>query len=394
MNPTAVAARDTNIYNEFKEFISVEKIKLSEKKKIQEWVQSNGPLYLEIGTDKQWYEYGYYEFSKDYLEQNPVDVESSIYSLDFNGVLCDVYISDFSQVTLRDTYQTVTLIVVFTFFSLVMFIDNRNKMKKIKIISQGVHSVEENHISPPIEIKGNDEFGYLASSINSMSHSLIQANQLEKDVWQTNYELITAMSHDVRTPLTILLGYLDFLSNREKISDKQQDEYIQLSIEKANQIKDLTNELFQYFLVFTSKSLPLNPTKIALDSFVDCCLGEYFYLLENENFQLEMDFAPVGDTNLDLNFFRRVMDNITSNLLKYADRNFPVCFSLSGEHQLQLTITNVISLEPASESNKIGMKICCKIMDLLGGSFHYRKENNLFVTKVTLPPYIVDSSKS
>ena len=89
---------------------------------------------------------------------------------------CDIFISDFSQVTVRDTCQTIALVTVFAIFSLVMFWDSGQKMKKIRIISNGVKIIEQTGSTPVIPIRSNDELGYLSYGIQSMSQSLIQKN--------------------------------------------------------------------------------------------------------------------------------------------------------------------------------------------------------------------------
>lgn len=387
MNPTAVKARDLNIYNEFREFVNLNKIKTTNKKAIQEWVQQNGPLYLEIGNEKQWYEYGYYEFSKEYQTQSPYETVSSYFQLDFADMSCDIFISDFSQVTVRDTCQTIALVTVFAIFSLVMFWDSGNKMKKIRIISNGVKTIEQTGTTPEIPIHTNDELGYLTYGIQSMSQSLIQKNIQEEEAWKANYDLITTMSHDLRTPLTVLLGYLDLLQDYEHLPKEQIQQYLSLSVEKAKQIKSLSNELFQYFLVFTNEELHIQLQKCTVENLIHSCMSDFFYLLQNQGFQLELDLCDEGVCLLDLNYFHRVVDNLTSNLVKYADPSKPVQIQLTYSDYLRLSVTNQIQTLQSMESNQIGLKTCRKIMDRLGGKFAIDKSNSLFHIEIQFPLY-------
>lgn len=387
MNPTAVKARDLNIYNDFKEFVNLNHIKTTNKKSIQEWVQKHGPLYLEIGNEQQWSEYGYYEFSKEYKNHAPDEIVSSYFQLDFSDISCDVFISDFSQVTVRDTCQTVALVTVFAIFSLVMFWDSSYKMKQIRIISNGVRTIEQTGLPPSIPIKSRDEFGYLTYGIQSMSESLIRKNQQEKEAWQANYDLITTMSHDLRTPLTILLGYLDLLQDYEHLSDDQVKQYLSLSTEKASQIKTLSNELFQYFLIFTNEELQLQLSPYSANELIESCLSNFFYLLQNSGFQLDLSLIDHGYCMLDLNYFQRVLDNLTSNLLKYANPDYPITVQLVQASHLRLSITNQIINKKYQESSQIGLKTCRKIMERLGGNFFTKTTDSVFFVEITFPQY-------
>lgn len=385
MNPTAVKARDLNIYNEFREFVNVKHIKTTNKKEIQEWVQQHGPLYLEVGNEKQWYEYGYYEFSKEFINQSPDDTASSYFRLDFSDMSCDIFISDFSQVTIRDTCQTIALVTVFAIFSLVMFWDSSQKMKKIRIISNGVKIIEQTGATPVIPIQSSDEFGYLSHKIQSMSQSLILKNIREEEAFKANYDLITTMSHDLRTPLTVLLGYLDLLQDYQSLPAEQVSQYLTLSVEKARQIKTLSNDLFQYFLVFTNEELQIQLKKCTVDELIHCCLSDFFYMLQNEGFQLELTLCEEGTCMLDFNYFQRIMDNLASNLIKYANPDMPLQIQLIHTEYLRLSITNQIRKQSTIESNQIGLKTCRKIMDRMGGKFATRETDSSFFVEIEFP---------
>lgn len=387
MNPNAVKARDLNIYNEFREFVNLKHIKTTDKKAIQEWVQQNGPLYLEVGNEKQWYEYGYYEFSKDFKNQAPDETASSYFRLDFSDMSCDIFISDFSQVTVRDTCQTIALVTVFAIFSLVMFWDSGQKMKKIRIISNGVKIIEQTGSTPVIPIRSNDELGYLSYGIQSMSQSLIQKNILEEEAFKANYDLITTMSHDLRTPLTVLLGCLDLMQDYQNLPAEQVSQYLALSVEKARQIKTLSNDLFQYFLVFTNEELHIQLKKCTVEELIRCCLSDFFYLLQNEGFQLELALCEEGTCMLDFNYFQRIVDNLASNLIKYADSEIPLQIQLTNTDYLRLAITNQIRKKSTIESNQIGLKTCRKIMDRIGGKFVTRKTDSSFFIEIEFPQY-------
>ena len=102
---------------------------------------------------------------------------------------------------------------------------------------------------------GEDEIAVLAEDIDSMRHAIIEQMLSEKRAWESNSELITAMSHDIRTPMTSLIGYLGLLNRPESLSEEEKKRYLERDYGKSLALKELTDELFKYFLVFGSSGL-------------------------------------------------------------------------------------------------------------------------------------------
>ena len=90
---------------------------------------------------------------------------------------------------------------------------------------------------------------------------------------------------------------------------------------------------------------------------------------------------------LDFNYFQRIVDNLASNLIKYADSEIPLQIQLTNTDYLRLAITNQIRKKSTIESNQIGLKTCRKIMDRIGGKFVTRKTDSSFFIEIEFPQY-------
>ena len=117
-----------------------------------------------------------------------------------------------------------------------------------------------------------------------MRLSIIQKHQREKEAWDANSQLVTSMSHDIRTPLTSMIGYLDIIKSEKYQSAEELERYISSCREKAFQLKELSDKLFQYFLVFNSgeneKHLEVFDANVLLTQILQA--GQTLYSLARE----------------------------------------------------------------------------------------------------------------
>ena len=232
-----------------------------------------------------------------------------------------------------------------------------------------------------------DEIGQLALDVDAMRLSIIDKLQREEEAWKANSQLITAISHDVRTPLTALMGYLEIVSD-ESLSPEERSAYLDICKSNAKRLKSLTDELFGFFLVFGKPK----PDQV-LEEFDAATLLEQI-LLEHEldltqlGFQVETSPAEVyGMLRVDLTHLRRVFDNLFSNVRKYADPAHPVTITQRTDRdELTVTISNRINQNQTRvESNRIGLQTCHKLVAAMGGEFNQSRTKETFMVEVLLP---------
>ena len=226
-----------------------------------------------------------------------------------------------------------------------------------------------------------------------MRQSILDKLHREEAAWQANTDLITAISHDVRTPLTALMGYLDILADPD-LPPEIQRSYFDICRSNALRLKELTDELFGFFLVFGGQAPEQTLEPFDAPMLLEQILLEAQEDLTGQGFTvcLEWPEAFGGMLKVDLNHLRRVFDNLFSNLRKYADPQKPVTIRVSaGQGSLHMAITNaILAGGNRVESNKIGLKTCEKLLSAMGGSFRQSRDAGTFTAEVRLPIYPAD----
>lgn len=302
-----------------------------------------------------------------------------------------VYIDVYKEQHLYRIFEVLELSLAVGIVIGVLLFYNTRLLHRIAKVSQYAENVTAGDLGATINASTNDEVGRLATSVDSMRASLIKRLINEKEAWDKNSELITAMSHDIRTPLTSLIGYLDIIEGEKYQSQEEAMKYISASREKAFQLKDLSDKLFQYFLVFgshgTEKNLEVYDASILIQQLV----SEHSAELIGHGFNVDFKYeVPEGvEIEADVSALRRLFDNIFSNITKYADKKEPVTImgKVADKNIIVLAKNRIREDSRSVESNKIGLKTCEKICKDMGGEFKYQDEEQEFTVKITLPSY-------
>lgn len=378
--------KNKQVLSDFKSYILKNKISINDYKKIEKWTRDY--KYIDI-----------YIFKNDELIYNS-NRYGSLYNSEVLATITGIS-NNFDNISFYDSeakiyidcyfeykYFYINLFISATIgvicFVIIMLTLISKKISYIITLENEIKILEGGDLNYNITINGNDELSLLAESINEMRKSFIDRLQSENEAKSANSELITAISHDLRTPLTALLGYLDIIEYKKYKTIENLMQYIHNSREKAYQIKSLTDKLFEYFLVFNKKN-DLDLETFNVTEILSQLFEEEIFMLNNENFTF--DFIPCNDiAYLDINLIsiRRVFDNIFSNILKYADKSSPIKIKYYIENNdLIITIQNKINTNLKSiSSTGIGLKTCTKIIQIHNGDLFTEKINDLF--KITI----------
>ena len=239
-----------------------------------------------------------------------------------------------------------------------------------------------------VSVQGQDELSELATGIDEMRRSILKHQQAEDEIRSANSQLVTAMSHDLRTPLTSLMAFLEILDRDKVKSEEQRRHLIHQSLVQTMSIKSMADKLFEYFLVYTSEweqpEMELRDADEVLGQFWQ----EYAFTLESHGFTVETDFGQLhGTVEINLELLRRAFDNLYANLVKYAEPSKPIRIAYHREgNQVLLTITNTVSvLRNRQESTNIGLNTCRRIFRMHDGCFETLESDGLFTVEIRLP---------
>ena len=266
------------------------------------------------------------------------------YPVNFRDGVYVVAIYDTSRALVSLTVQLSALILAALVFLATVLLYEQHITRTVQTLSRQVRQVSRGDLGMQIMPHTHDEIGQLALDVDAMRLSIIDKLQREEEAWKANSQLITAISHDVRTPLTALMGYLEILSD-ENLSSGERSAYLEVCKNNAQRLKGLTDELFGFFLVFGKPTPDQVPEEFDAVTLLDQVLLEHVMNLSQRGFQVETHAAEIrGILRVDLGHFRRVFDNLFSNVRKYADPAHPVTITQRIDRdELIVTISNRIN---------------------------------------------------
>ncbi|MEK4661641.1 HAMP domain-containing sensor histidine kinase [Priestia sp. FSL H7-0729] len=205
-------------------------------------------------------------------------------------------------------------------FVLFFFLFSRKVMQILDEITAGIQEVAKGELSHRIEVKTSDEFGVVAASINQMAEQLQLSLQEERNAVAAKNDLITGISHDLRTPLTSILGFLEYIEK-----DRYQDEiemryYVSIAYEKSLTLRKLIDDLFEYTRV-SGGSLPLSLEALNLNSFLMQLAEEFAPMLEDAG----MTYKIIGGQEplwiqAAPGELVRAYENLFSNAIRYGSQ--------------------------------------------------------------------------
>lgn len=318
---------------------------------------------------------------KDEVELAAQYQNYAFYPVRFADGLYDVCIVDYSEKKIYYISMIIGFLVcMFLYVALIMFYNGRI-VRRVRRLTHEVSKIKNDNIQAEITKSGNDEIYILAENIDSMRNSIIQQMSKEEEAWQANRDLVTAMAHDIRTPLTVLNGYLELLQEGAFESDEEYQQYIETCVDKAGQLKDLSDKLFRYFFVYSGHTDKLKMEIFDAKELFQQMVGEYIILLEEKGitFHRKTDAASLKIA-VDVSYLKRLFDNIFTNIRKYSDYGKPVdvIYEVS-EHTVKLVISNYIRKDRnGAESTRIGIKTCEKIAQEMNISFSVKEERRRY----------------
>ena len=292
--------------------------------------------------------------------------------------------ADFSEYFYYDMINISSIVLAALLFVAVIMIYFGSVTRRITRLARDVSRVAEGDMSGSIGHDGGDEIATLAANVENMRTSILENLERERAAREANLELITSMSHDIRTPLTILLGYLDMM--KQGVGEEALGEYIDASERTAMRLKTLSDGMFNYFLLFSDRGdAELSPYDAR--TFFEQLLSEFALLFRERGYEIDRrDSAealaayPNYTVLTDAPEAMRVVENLFSNIGKYADKSAPVSIYLDFEDgKYKLKITNCIAEDASrAESSGIGLKTCRKLAERIFSRFRAERVEDAF----------------
>ena len=242
----------------------------------------------------------------------------------------------------------------------------------ICVLSSEILALEGGDLDHSITVCGKDELGMLAQGLDSMRKAFLEQRNTEAASFQANQSLITGMSHDLRTPLTKLMLYTEILRSGKYQSEAQLKEYLTRIDEKAGQIKQLSDNIFQYSMMPMENAVTELSSLSLKEAFRDS-LSEMIGYLSQKGYRFDFVLDWVDEQIFVYEpFIKRLLDNLTSNIEKYADLSMPVRIELLlNEKYIGLSFQNVVTTDSAKQDGtNIGLTNINSMMNKMNGTCH------------------------
>lgn len=295
----------------------------------------------------------------------------------------------------------ITLILMYVILFPILFMLIKSVIKSFKRLNKDSSEIAKGNYDYKVELDKPyfntiaDNFNTIGDNLNTAIESAVKSERLKS-------ELITNVSHDLKTPLTSIINYSGLLDN-DNISDEEKKEYIKIINEKSLKLKRLIEDLFEVSKV-TSNNIELNFENINFSSLLVQVIGEWEDKLDEKGLKVVTNIEnDIINLQLDPNRFYRVLDNIFSNINKYAMDNSRVYVDLSEtETEAILKIKNIskyeLNISPEelmerftrgdksrnTEGSGLGLSIASSLVEAHNGGFKISIDGDLFKTEIKL----------
>ena len=250
--------------------------------------------------------------------------ESSSQASDSSQMVYDISLAQSSsnQVKLmaKDMILTATIILVFTALSVGLWIYRSIAVPLVKL-KKATKNIKEGNLDFVLEVEGNDEFSQLCQDFEEMRKRLKESTEEKILMDKENKELISNISHDLKTPITAVKGYVEGIMDGVADTPEKMDRYVRTIYNKTNERDHLINELTFYSKIDTNR-IPYTFSKLNVEDYFSDCAEELGLEMETRGIELvyanyvEKDVQVIADGEQ----IRRVIHNIVSNAIKYMEK--------------------------------------------------------------------------
>ena len=275
--------------------------------------------------------------------------------------------------------------------------------RMLELVTTAVDDLYSNRIN---SVKLPASLQEVERKLNEIMIGIRDSQQEAKDAEQRKNDMIIYMAHDLKTPLTSVIGYLTLLKDEPEISQELRQKYLDIAWNKAGRLEDLVNEFFELTRM-NFAHMSLNCSMVNMSMMVEQFMYEFKPLLAEKGMDYQLETEPEIMVYCDIEKMQRVFDNLLKNAINYgySDSMIHVYLEKNGEQGMRLIVQNHGQTIPAEKlsylfeqffrldssrdsqtgGTGLGLAIAKQIVELHGGRILAKSDDNRTQFVVTLP---------
>ena len=291
-------------------------------------------------------------------------------------------------------------------FSVSFALMQHRQVQYMQKLSIAMHKISNGDLTTTVDIEGDNELSQMAMELNQMAEQVRSLMERERETERTKNDLITNVAHDLRTPLTSIIGYLELLSSNRPLDEEMRKKYLSIAYQKSCHLQVLIEDLFGFTSLGYGK-ITAKMAELDIVNLLAQLLDEFYPIFEQNHLEYSYNTnVPskiiVGDGTL----LARLFDNLLNNAVKYGNDGKMINVILNAEETaVTIQVINFGSIIPANELNTIfekfyrmeqsrstqtggtglGLAIAKNIVDVHNGSITAESSLNGTIFKVVLP---------
>jgi two-component system sensor histidine kinase VanS len=304
--------------------------------------------------------------------------------------------------TLMDLFYVIFGILL---FALLFLRRLSGSVRSLGAISTAMQDISEGDLYTSVEVTGDDEISRMGDSLNKMVNDLRTLMDREREAERTKNELITNVAHDLRTPLTSIIGYLELLSQNPDMPEETKKRYVDIAFSKSRRLQQLIEDLFSFTKLGNGK-VSLRVSRVDIVRLVSQLLEEFYpsFLESGMTYELTSN-VPAKVISADGDLLARLFDNLINNAIKYGADGKKISVDIEAEEDwVTVSVRNYGYVIPEEELPNIfrrfyrveqsrssstggtglGLAIVKNIVDMHGGTVDVRSDLDGTVFRVRL----------
>lgn len=362
---------EAELVEELGEYARRRRLGATDVRKLIPWIEDKGIREFKVAR-KGWllFDASYPGVILPGRKEQPDSKWRAYYHVAFADGDADVYISTGFDVKYYRALLAVSVVSGFAACLGIVISGMKENVAYIQRLEKEVDIIKRGSLQEAVTVKGRDELGQLAYGLDQLRRQLYEKREMEKELRAAQEKLVLGMSHDLRTPLTGLLAYMEVIKKQER-EGRLNREYIDKAYDKILQIKHLSDQMFEYFFIDSRQGAALESLEEISSAFGDY-LSELCAMLECCGFSVNaksLQWKPVF-VRFSTDYLGRIINNVFSNIERYGDKEKQVKIWVIYEpYRVGIAIQNSMA-EPGQyvEGTGIGIKNISLMMEQMGGA--------------------------